>query len=74
MAEVPWRVRATARQTGAALHASDRVEHVCQRCGCKITRTLSLHDLGDAAKNEFACSLVGLRLRAIVVPVIEGGG
>ena len=62
------------RQTGAALHASDRVEHVCQRCGCKITRTLSLHDLGDAAKNEFACSLVGLRLRAIVVPVIEGGG
>ena len=42
MAEVPWRVRATARQTGAALHASDRVEHVCQRCGCKITRTLSL--------------------------------
>ena len=51
------------RQTGAALHASDRVEHVCQRCGCKITRTLSLHDLGDAAKNEFACSLLGLRLR-----------
>ena len=71
MAEVPWRVRATARQTGAALHASDRVEHVCQRCGCKITRTLSLHDLGDAAKNEFACSLFGL---TIVVPVIEGGG
>ena len=23
-----------------------------------------LHDLGDAAKNEFACSLLGLRLRA----------
>ena len=33
-----------------------------------------LHDLGDAAKNEFACSLLGLRLRSIVVPVIEGGG
>ena len=47
------------RQTGAALHASDRVEHVCQRCGCKITRTLSLR-----GQKRVCLQPLRLRLRA----------
>ena len=40
--ELPCRAKTAARQTGSLSHAYDDGEHAWQRCGCKVTRTLSL--------------------------------
>ena len=60
---------ATRRRT---LHASDRVEHVCQRCGCTITRVAERARFGGPGQKRSCLQPVWAEIRAIVVPVIEG--